>query len=46
MGGAGGAEQGGEGGNEREEDGLVSQVGRRRVGDEGDVCLGRGEEEA
>ena len=45
MGGAGGAEEGGEGGKEGEEDGAVRQVGRPRVGDEGDVGLGGGEEE-
>ena len=45
MGGAGGAEEGGEGGDEGEDEGAVGQVGRR-VGDEGDVGLGGGEEEA
>ena len=42
MGGAGEAEEGGEGG---EEEGAVGGQGRR-VGDEGDVCLGWGEEES
>ena len=42
MGGAGAAEEGGEGG---EEEGAVGGQGGR-VGDEGDVCLGGGEEEA
>ena len=45
MWGAGEAEEGGEGGEEGEEEGAVGGQGRR-VGDEGDVCLGWGEEEA
>ena len=46
MGGAGRAEEGGEGGYEGEEDGTVRQVRDIGVGDEGDVGLCGGEEEA